>query len=125
MRVGTRVATLVTGESPAEDHPAWPDDLKELAGGRKPVGHADAVHAAGYRVQRGFAAHPLHVPGGIGEVGEDIAGGRRDVQGDFNRESSGMTGSRRVEPVIEAFMMAGQLTDLDGAALAEQRAAAS
>ena len=36
-----------------------------------------------------------------------------------------MTGSHRVEPVIEAFIMAGQLADFDGAALAEQRAAAS
>src|ERR1700722_10917544 len=63
---------LVVGEAPAENDQVRTDDLEELPGVLKPVGHADAVYAPWHRVKLGLAAHPLHVPGRVGEVTEDV-----------------------------------------------------
>jgi hypothetical protein len=60
------------GEPPGESQLAWWFDVQECPGGPEAVGHSHVVLSARHGVEDRLAAHPLHVAGGIGEVGENI-----------------------------------------------------
>src|SRR5215472_10336103 len=56
--------------APGEHQAVRRVDLDELTGRLHAVPHQDAVTATGYRLQRGFGAHPLDIAAGVGEVRE-------------------------------------------------------
>src|SRR6266567_7280332 len=71
---------VVVRPAPGEYQALRRVDLDELACRLDAAAHPDAVRAAGYRFQRGVAAHPLHVAARVSEVGEHGLGLGRDVQ---------------------------------------------
>src|SRR5712691_6065110 len=70
---------VVVRPAPGEHDAVRRVDLDELAGRLDAVAHADAVAAAGLRLQLRVASHPLDVAAGVGEIGEHGLGLRRDV----------------------------------------------